>query len=51
MTFLVAFDQTVPALVALFANAPREESGAHQAVEAAMVGQSSTNFANVKKSH
>lgn len=36
VTFLVAFDQTVPALVPLFADTPREVPRAHQAVEAAV---------------
>lgn len=35
VTLLVAFDQTVPALVSLFADASREVFRAHQAVEAA----------------
>lgn len=35
MTLLVALDQTVPALVPLFADAPREVFGAHQAIETA----------------
>lgn len=35
VTLLVALDQTVPALVPLFADAPREVFGAHQAIETA----------------
>jgi len=35
VTLFVAFDQTVPALVPLFADSSREVFGAHQAIEAA----------------
>jgi len=40
----VAFDQTVPALIPLFADAPWEVSRAHQAVEAAVEQASLVNI-------
>lgn len=36
VTLLVAFDQTVPALIPLFANTPRKIFSAYQAIEAAV---------------
>lgn len=44
VTLFVAFDQTIPALVSLFADASREELGAHQAVEAAAEQTTNKSF-------